>query len=99
MPALAHGEQLLVILGLGVYVLPGLVLLFVPWHAWWARLLVASILAAGVFILWSTVLPGIAKARMSSLVEWSILLSPSLIALILAVLLRVYATPRGLTHR
>lgn len=98
MPARAHGEHLPAVLGVALYVVPALALLLVPWHAGWARLLTTAVLAAGVVFLWSVVLPRIHRGPMSTLAQWSILLSPTLLALALAFLLR-RKVPRGSTSR
>jgi hypothetical protein len=87
-PAWAHGEQLLVVFGLILYIFPALVLLFLPWHTWRTRFLTVSVLAVCVVVLWSTVLPGIGGVKMSLVAQWSLLLSPSLLACGLAMLLR-----------
>jgi hypothetical protein len=88
-PAFAHGEQLVFGCGLIFYVLPALALLLVPWHDWWARFLTVLCLAIGAVVLWAAILPKmLTQVGMSPALEWVILLSPTLLALVLAIVLR-----------
>src|SRR4051812_39781110 len=87
-PVFAHGGELLVPCCFVLYVIPALALLFVPWEVWWARFLAVAVLAVAAVFVWQMVLPRMADAKMSSLAEWSILLSPALLALIFAIVLR-----------
>ena len=88
-PLWAHGEQLLVAFGVVLYGLPAVALLVLPWHRWWARLTSVAVLVLGTLFLWSQVPAQLQGRTMSALVQWSILLSPTIAALLVAVVLRV----------
>ena len=92
LPLRAHAD-LSFTCGTVVHLLPALVLLFVPWHNWRARLLCAATLVLGVVLLWQFAIPRLGHRDTSALVEWLVILSPTLIAYALAVALRVFSPP------
>lgn len=89
LPVWAHGENVIYFIGLVYYALPAALLLFVPWHDRWARVLAAATLLACAVVLWSLVLPRVEKVPMSPVGECSFMLSPLAIAVVLAVVLRI----------
>lgn len=94
LPLRAHSD-LSFTCGTIVHLLPALVLLFVPWHHWRPRVLSAATLVIGVVLLWQFAIPRLGHRDTSALVEWLVILSPTLIAYALAVALRVCSPPRA----
>lgn len=95
LPLHAHGENLAVGCAAVVHAVPAIALLVVRWHAWRVRLFVAATLGLAAVVLWRIVVPAMMGAETSCLFEWLLLLSPTLIALMLALLLRALV-PRPL---
>lgn len=93
LPLYAHAD-LSFTCGTIVHLLPALVLLFVPWHHWRARVLCAATLVLGVVILWQFAIPRLGHRDTSTFVEWLVILGPTLIAYALAMALRVFSPPR-----
>lgn len=95
LPAWAHGEQLVYLFAAVVYTAPAAVLLFVPWHQWWVRLLVTLLLVAGAVLVWTVVMPRLDAERLSVTAEWVILLSPTVCAVAVAAMIRLVAKARA----
>lgn len=92
----AHGPSPASCLAVGfaLYVLPALLLLFVRWHRWWARLVAAAVLTLGTVLLWMGAFPGAGiAAEAGACGEWLLLLSPAILAFITAGVLRRISPP------
>lgn len=94
LPLKAHAD-LSFTCGTIVHLLPALALLFVPWHHWRVRVLCAATLVLGVVMLWQFAIPRLGHRDTSAFVEWLVILSPTLIAYVLALALRVFSPPRA----
>ena len=68
--AYAHGERLLVPCFGVILVLPGIALLLLPWHQWWARLTSAAVLLGLTLLYWFVVVPRMRWEPTSTIGEW-----------------------------
>ena len=99
-PALAHGEQVLVLpASLGLLLVPALAVIAIPWHRWWGRVIVAVTLLGSNVALWfvPAVVPqtagGIATANMTVLIL-SLLGIPIICATVVALVLLQFGRHR-----
>ena len=87
--AFAHGEHLATVFGIVFYVIPGGGLLLVGWHRLWARVLSVLVLGNCAYFFWFRVLPVVNLSGASPLTQWLAFLSPTLSAVLVAVVLRL----------
>ena len=93
-PLWAHGEDLALYCSAIVHGIPALVLLLAPWHPRLrVRALVAAIPIAGAYALWRFVVPALGPHDLPVLLEWALLLGPTLTALVAAFVLRSLREP------
>ena len=85
--AFAHGENLIWFAGTVLVGIPAALFLLVPWHRWWARLLVVLVLAVGNVLVWWFFSNHAARVS-SGCLGWLILFSPLLVAVTFAISLR-----------
>ena len=92
-PAWAHGENLQLYCGSIVHGLPALALLLVPWHGWRVRWAATAVLAAGAIVVWAVIVPRWIDTGPPPLVQWTVLLSPCMLAFALAAMWRIAVDP------
>lgn len=88
LPLSAHGEQLVVVFGSLLGVGPLVLILLLPWRTWWVRLAAVATFVAATALLWVVIFPGLEPEKMSSIVEWLLLLSPTIAAVTVGLVLR-----------
>ena len=87
-PAWAHGEQLVLYFGAIFFVLPGALVLLVPWHLLGVRFVTALAYALVAFGIWKLMFAA-AGTGMTAVLQWLIILTPAMFAAIVPLMVRV----------